>query len=248
VLSACLCAIAVNCGSNSADEPDPPSGPGLHVLFVGNSLTYVNDLPGILEALADAGGHPRLETRTVAFPDHSLEDHWGNGQAVRQIEAGGWHFVVLQQGPSSVEANRQNLIEYAQRFAGKIRQAGGRPALYMVWPSAGRRGDFERASESYRLAAEATDGLLFAVGDAWRAAWNRDPQLALYAPDGLHPSVAGSYLAALVMYAVLYEATPVGLPAQLTLRDGTALGVPQQVADLLQAAAAETTRKVKSAK
>ena len=82
--------------------PTPPTGPGLHVLFVGNSLTYVNDLPGILEAMADSGGQPLLETRMIAKPDYSLEDHWNDGEALTAIAKGGWNLVVLQQGPSSL--------------------------------------------------------------------------------------------------------------------------------------------------
>jgi hypothetical protein len=108
-----------------------------------------------------------------------------------------------------------------------------------VWPSEARRADFDRAIESYELAAQDVSGLLFPVAAAWLAAWRREPTLALYSPDGLHPSVAGSYLAALVMYSALYDRTPVGLPAQVRLASGAQLGVPTEVAAVLQAAAAE---------
>lgn len=37
----------------------------LRVLFVGNSLTATNDLPGYVAGLADASGH-KLEYRTIA--------------------------------------------------------------------------------------------------------------------------------------------------------------------------------------
>src|SRR5581483_2484722 len=100
------------------------------------------------------------------------------------------------------------------RFAAEARRAGARPALYMVWPSASMAEDFDGVSASYREAAEKVDGLLFPVGEAWRAAWRRDPKLALYGPDGFHPTVAGSYLAALVMYEQLYHRSPVGLPSR----------------------------------
>ncbi|HET9454234.1 MAG TPA: hypothetical protein VFO66_08130, partial [Gemmatimonadaceae bacterium] len=97
--------------------------------------------------------------------------------------------------------------------------------------------DFTRASESYRMAADSVDGLLFPVGDAWLEAWKLDPNAPLYADDGLHPSAAGSYLAALVMYAALYGKSPVGLPASLRLRDGRTFGVPTALAATLQRAA-----------
>ena len=233
LLAACL-------GGSSITTPDPPTGPGKHVLFVGNSLTYVNELPKILEALADSAGEALLETGMVALPDYSLEDHWADGRAAATIKKGGWHVVVLQQGPSSVEANRQLLIQYTQSFdqLGQAAGTGSRTALYMVWPTIDRQQDFDRSSESYRLAAQAVNGLLFRVGDAWRETWKRDATIPLYAPDGQHPDVEGSYLAALVMYSVLYEKTPVGLPGTLRLRDGRTFSIASQHLTTLQQAAA----------
>lgn len=226
-------------GPSGPGLPDPPTGPGKHVLFVGNSLTYYNELPAILEALADSAGEVLLETRMVAFPDYSLEDHWNDGRATRTVRKGGWHHVVLQQGPSSVEANRQLLIQYATAFNQVTQQQGGSTALYMVWPTQDRQQDFPRSSESYRLAAQAVNGLLFPVGDAWRDTWTRDASITLYAADGLHPTLAGSYLAALVMYGALYDKTPVGLPGSLRLRGGGMVSVaPARALTLQQAAAA----------
>ena len=239
VIPTLLAISAASCLPQRSLVPDSPTGPGLHVLFIGNSLTYVNDLPRILEALSDSGRQPLLETRMVAKPDYSLEDHWNDGDAAAAIRKGGWDLVVLQQGPSSVEANRQLLIDYTKRFAAVMQLVGARPALYMVWPTIDRGEDFERSSESYRLAADAVSGVLFPVGDAWRAAWRRAPSMRLYASDGLHPSVEGSYLAALVMYEMLYGRSPIGLPARFALRTGAIVDVPAGLASTLQAAAAD---------
>jgi len=208
---------------------------GGDVLFVGNSLTYANDLPEMVRALALASGET-LRVGMVANPDWSLEDHW-NGGAARSTIRRGWKVVVLQQGPSSLPESRELLIEYTRRFAGEIRAAGARPALYAVWPSRARFGDFDRASESYRLAAEEVDGMLLPAGEAWRAAWRAEPDLALYAPDGLHPSAAGTYAAALVIYARLLDRSPVGAPSTLTLRGGAVVSIDPAVAEVLQQAA-----------
>ena len=228
-----------------SNAPTGATGPASGILFVGNSLTYWNDLPLLVQALFDTAGSTRYDVSMVAFPDVSLEDHWADGSARRQIERGGWQIVVLQQGPSSLPESRILLRDYVARFSESIKTIGARPALYSVWPSASRQADFDRAIESYALAAADVGGLLFPVAAAWRVTWRRDSAVALYSSDGLHPSAAGSYLAALVMYSVLAGKTAVGLPAQLRLRDGRLFTVSATLAALLQASAEEAIQAVR---
>ena len=219
-------------------------GTGMPVLFIGNSLTYVNDVPGIVQALADSAGGPPLAVETVAFPDYALIDHWNegiaSGRARGEIAKRGWKFVVLQQGPSSVELNRDTLRLATKLFAQDLSRIGATPALFSAWPTIDRRQDFPRAIESYTLAASDVNGVLLPIAAAWIAAWKRDSTLALYS-DGLHASVAGSYLSALVIYAGLERHSPVGLPSRVRLRSGATLFIDPKVAAVLQAAAAEAT-------
>ena len=123
------------------------------------------------------------------------------------------------------------------------RRAGARTAMYAVWPNASRQFDFDRVNESYTLAATDVNGMLFPVGEAWRAAWRRDANMALYAPDGLHPSVRGSYVGALVIASMLLERSPIGMPMRLTLRNGGTISIPDADATILQQAAAEAIEK-----
>lgn len=53
------------CLGVSPVEP-APLGEGLQVLFIGNSHTYVNDVPGILQALADSAGEEKLAVQSLA--------------------------------------------------------------------------------------------------------------------------------------------------------------------------------------
>jgi hypothetical protein len=150
---------------------------------------------------------------------------------------------VLQQGPSASAEGRQVLLEYARRFSQEIQRVGAKTALYMVWPFTGRSPDFDGVAESYRRAAGEVKGLLFPVGEAWRGALKRDPKLELYSPDGLHPTAAGSYLAALVMYEQLYGRSPVGLPSKLDVHSGEDIQLPAEQTRLMQEAAAEANQR-----
>jgi len=226
--------LAMGCGllgcGGSPTAPDPDD---LAVLFIGNSLTYTNELPELLEKLLEDAGVGGVHIDEVTFPNFGLPDHWVQGDAREAIALGGWDVVVLQQGPSATEG-RPYLLEYAVLFAEEIEAVGARPAFYSVWPSASRSFDFDGVTDSYRTAAELTGGMLFPAGEAWRAAWRLEPTISLYRNDGFHPGEAGTYVAALVMFQQLAHQDPRGLPLDA---GGTSLS--PDIVSVLQEAAAE---------
>lgn len=234
-LCAMIALLVLACSGNSPMEDD--DGEGLRVLFIGNSLTYTNNLPGLLENMLRQAGVAVGRIELVALPNYGLQDHWVQGQSRAAIALGGWDVVVLQQGPSATEG-RPSLLEYSERFAEEIKAVGARPALYMVWPAAERSFDFDGVSDSYRTAAERVDGLLFPAGEAWRAAWRREPTLPLYSADEFHPGVLGTYLAALVIFEQLTGQDLHELPAVIPTTAGNVTLTPER-ARLLQEAAAE---------
>jgi hypothetical protein len=58
------------------------------------------------------------------------------------------------------------------------------------------------------------DGLLLPAGEALRAVRAAAPSIELFDTDQFHPSPAGSYAAALVIYARMAQVSPLGLTAQ----------------------------------
>lgn len=217
----------------------------LRVLFVGNSLTYSNNLPEIIAQLAKSAKQRKFSYKMVAYPNFSLEDHWNKGEVQKLLAKEKWDFVILQQGPSALAEGRQLLVEYSKKFAEKITQAGAKIALYMVWSSAFRLNDFEDVRESYSLAAKETNGLFFPVGEAWLKAWKRSPNLELYSSDKFHPRLAGSYLAALVIYQQIYNQSPIGLPYRIRLDFETEISLSKEQAEILQESANETNKRFK---
>ena len=225
--------------SCTAQAPSPVTS--LRVLFVGNSLTATNDLPAIVGELARADGAVSLETASVVHPGVSLDDHLVIGEAARRIAGGGWDFVVLQQGPSGLPESRTALIASTRQFAALSKPVGTRVALYGVWPASDRRTAFDSVTASYAAAADAVGGRLLPAGRAWQLAWQQDPLLPLYGPDGFHPGPYGSYLAALVIYQGLTGRSAIGLPTTLTI-NGVEVKIPQARASLMQAAADEALK------
>ena len=210
--------------ASSTGEPDPTPPTPVRLLFIGNSLTYFHDLPALVQHLSAGDPDHPVEVASVAYPDYSLEDHWNRGDALEAIAAGGWNYVVMQQGPSALSESRVLLVDYVTRFAAEIRKVGARPAVYMVWPPLDREAEWSTVTASYTAAAEAVDGLLLPAGEALRSIRTADRSIGLFEKDGFHPSETGSYAAALVIYARAAGVSPVGLTARAggsTLPAGT---------------------------
>ena len=196
--------------------------PGLRVLFVGNSFTYFNEMPAMVGQLAanDRGARQVFAVRFSpggARLEQSLRD-----EGLRRLIAGErWDAVVLQEQSAipAWPADREAFMFPAARALARMAEdRGAQPVLYMTWGY--RAGDQNfSASDSYeamqaRVAAGYRElgGRLGApvapVGLAWRRALRERPGAQLWHADGHHPSRAGSYLAASVLYARLTERDP----------------------------------------
>jgi hypothetical protein len=195
VLALVLASATAACATGVADN-----APGSAILFVGNSLTYVNDLPGMVRRVAEAAGGG-LRVEMAAGANLAVIDHTdGATDAKGKISANRWDVVVLQQGPTPGGICRDALVIAAMRLAPAIREAGGRPALFLPWTRRSYTGPIDEIAASATAAARAVGGLVIPIGIAWRKALQADPTLPLYGQDGYHPAPAGTLLSALTTY------------------------------------------------
>jgi len=227
-------AALVACSLGTA--PEAPDG-SVRVLFIGNSLTYENDLPHTVAQLATSAGLPQCYCYQVAYPDFALEDHYDVREALTALEEEEWDFVVMQQGPSALPESRTHLRLWAAVFGDLIEERGARAIMYGVWPQKDRAFDFPNVAESYRLAATDIGALFAPAGEAWLRAWAQDSTLPLYAVDDFHPSEMGTYLAALVVFQRIYARSPVDVQ-QSAVVNGQVQLWPTATVRLLQEAAA----------
>ena len=226
-----------------AQSPTPrPLPPLWRVLFVGNSLTYTNDLPGVVRAIAAQAGDD-VVVASATGPNLALIDHLnGATEAVPRLRSGGWDYVVLQQGPTTVQMCRDSLIGWTRAFDSLARPAGARLALLMTWPHAGEPELFDAARVSFEEAARAVGGVFLPAGAAWRIALGANPQLGLYGADGFHPSGMGTYLMALVIYERLSGRDVRTLPGAMPAGAGMA-ALPATTIRLLQRSAHEADQR-----
>jgi hypothetical protein len=235
---------ALACGA-TIPRAEPRPARIERVLFIGNSLTYANDLPGTLAALAATAGDS-IEVRTVAAPNMALIDHLApNGAAIEAIRSRRWDLVVLQQGPTTRPVDGDTLVIAVRRLNAFIRGSGARAALLMVWPPAARSTAFDSVAASCQRAARAVGAPCVPAGEAWRAALGGQPPLPVYGADGFHPSEVGTYLAALVLYETVTGRDARSLPADARTIHGV-LPLDEAIVRRLQRIAHETHERYPS--
>ncbi len=227
-----------------ADDAAPSR---LRVLFVGNSYTYVNDLPAVVTSIARASRGPAITVDSVTVGGATMRNHWETNTAPTRIMEGTWDAVVLQGQSVEPALNFTDFRTYATRFGMLATTYRARPVYYATWPR--RAGDAvyaeswsggtpevfnDRLDLAYSRVSMAVSGTVAHVGNAWMAALRDHASINLYDADGSHPSVAGTWLAACVIYRALTGTAP---PPSA---DDAAVGITAADARALRETAAAT--------
>lgn len=212
------------------------------VLFVGNSYTFVNDLPTVFATLAASGGHD-VDTGMDAQGGETLAQHAQDGNGLSQIDGGHWTYVVLQEQseiPAIPSSRDASMYPAVRTLAARVRGAGAQPLLFLTWghkagePDLGLR-DFsamqDALDDGYKRVAADQHTPIAPVGEAWFRLTQDEPGAALWQDDGSHPTAEGTYLAACVFYATIFHASPKGLTYHGDLSDDEAARVQQVAAD-----------------
>ena len=165
------------------------------ILFIGNSLTYTNNLPMLVEKEAKSKGF-LIKTKTIANPNYAIVDHWNNGEVQKEISSKKYDYVIVQQGPSSQSQGKKLLIEYGKKLSDLCKRNNTKLCFFMVWPSLQYYYTFDGVIKNYREAATITNSLLCPVGEVWKTHFDATNQFDYYDSDGFHPSEKGSLIAA----------------------------------------------------
>jgi hypothetical protein len=184
----------------------------LKVLFIGNSFTARNNLPGLIALLAAARGKT-LEHRLISAGGASLRRHWNAGQALQAIREGGYDGVVLQEQSTLPVKNAARMHESVRLFDGAIKEAGAKTILYMTWAREHSPKSQDAITNAYDEIGKELGATVVSVGRAWQSFLQKHDTPTLYDRDQSHPSLAGSYLAACVFLAVEFKENPIGIDA-----------------------------------
>lgn len=194
------------------------------VLFLGNSYTYVNDLPQIISELASNTGDLLIYDSNL-IGGYTLQDHAASTTSQNKIISNDWDYIVLQeqsQRPAfPVASSFFNGFSELNSFI-KQNKPCAQTMSFMTW--AHLNGDVQNCTinpnvctytgmddliqDRYMSFSNTLESEVTPVGVVWRYIKENYPGISLYQSDGSHPSLAGSYIAACCFYTSLFRKDP----------------------------------------
>ena len=189
-------------------------GKRIRMLFIGNSFTTKNDLPTLLSAISQAGKGITIESKVISAGGASLRRHWNAGAATT-ITSEKWDHVVFQEQSTLPVKNSNRFHENVREFVPAIKAIGAKMVLFMTWARKKEPENQTLLTDSYNQIGKELGAYVVPVGTAWQKLLAKHDKPVLYAEDGSHPTVAGSYLAACTFYATLFAGDPTKIEADL---------------------------------
>lgn len=209
----------------------------VRMLFIGNSFTTRNNLPGMVCNFA-AGMEISVQFEVISAGGASLRRHLNAGAADR-IRGENWDYVVLQEQSTLPVKNRKRFHENVRELAPAAMESGANLVLYMTWARKGEPENQRLLTDGYNEIAKELGAAVVPAGDAWQLMLADHDTPALHADDGSHPTAAGTYLAAYTFYLTLFGTKPVRL-------DAASIGLTEEEQDLLQRFAMEACAAAKA--
>jgi hypothetical protein len=232
------------CSGNPGCGSPGASAACTRVLFIGNSYTYVNDLPTTFASLANSGGR-HIETGMLAEGGSTLAAHAASSATATTLASARWNIVVLQEQseiPSVDQFRQMQMYPAARQLTRMVRDAGAQPMFFLTWAHrdgwpangiSGYAGMQTAIDDGYLAIAAEQHAAVAPVGYAWSTVLGEEADAGLWQDDGVHPTAKGTYLAACVFYAAIFRQSPQGLGYHADLRDDEAARLQTIAADVV---------------
>ncbi len=209
--------------SSSAAKPtsSKKSSKKIRVLFVGNSKTYKNDIPGTFEKIAKANGK-KVTVDSVTGSGKTLTYLANNKK--KKIMAKSYDYVVIQEHTKR-NTNYSSFLKGAQKIVKYVRKKNPKVKVVVrkVWllKNSGVSTKMKAYNTVERVAAEIGATAVANDGPAFDLCRTYYPNIKLFT-DNRHQSREGAYLSACCVYASIFDSSPVGTTYKGNLSGSTA--------------------------
>ena len=211
----------------------------MRILFIGNSATYVHDVPEMLAKLATEAGYPTESVR-ITLGGYTLKQHADaeteHGREVLKLIGQKFDYVFLQDNGNCVaDYERREACKGACRILDTaIKNSGAKTRIYVRPPYGYEKyglSPMAQCIEFDKLFSDIADeiGAVCSYVNRAFAYVAEGCSLNLYGPDNAHTSPEGAYLIICTIFASLYGVSSAVLGTNGI--DAEAAKVIQKIAD-----------------
>lgn len=229
--------VLFTCQVANASDTEP-----IKLLFIGNSYTQMNEMPSLLQKMVSRSGKNSIIERSTES-GASFKDHSERADMYDAIKSRKWDYIILQ-GYSRELSYTPGYIDtetvpYLNKIMDSIHASNACTTVlfFMTWGYENGFLDreevntYEKMADSikrgYRYVGSLYNAPVVPVGMVWKSA-KQKKGVGLYASDGAHPNIKGSYLAACTFYHVLFNELP-QYTLTTSLSSGLALTIQEEV-------------------
>lgn len=197
----------------------------IKILFIGNSFTYFNDLPKMLEKIACESGQDIYcdsVTKGGAYL-HQYADA-NDELGIRFSEAKEkeeWDYAVIQDQSFNPINNTEDFESSALALCKHLERCK-KIFFYQTWAYKDGSDKLKKTELSYNEmykglkkaysdTAKKVRGIIVPVGDSFKKIKENHPEIEIYKEDSFHPNVLGTYLSACTFYAFMFNKSPENL-------------------------------------
>ncbi|MBQ7147414.1 MAG: hypothetical protein IJR96_01555 [Pseudobutyrivibrio sp.] len=180
------------------------------VLFIGNSHTYMNDMPEIFRQMMENATGESCEVFMLAYSARSLKWHMEEEYFSERFNIlhGGYDYCVIQE-----QAHPMTSFEDTEKYAARIielcKKVGTKPVIFETWAEKLHPENQPEMNRRYHKIAEDNDVLLAPVGEIWeKTLAELEGDADLYFTDGAHASAVGDYLIAMTLVKTITGKLP----------------------------------------
>lgn len=213
-------------------------------LFIGNSMTYFNDMPILFQNIANNKGK-NIESSMYAPGGTGFVNHVQDDNVYNQFRNQQWDYVILQPGTgesAGVSWPVNTTIERGQKLMDSIKKYSPCAKIFLYELPYGVPNEtsyntyFNIQTKFKDSVSKMADNLrvpMVAAGECARQHYSTSQDLLLHGSyNDIHPNLNGSYLVACAMYCTIFQETVSGCTYYGGVADNTATyfhGIADQI-------------------
>jgi len=173
------------------------------ILFIGNSHTYMNDMPELTRQMIENITKEECEVFMLAYSARTLKWHMEEEYFSERFNIlhGHYDYCIIQEYAHPLP-DFEDTVKYTHEIIDLCKKVNTTPIIFETWAEKEKPENQQEMNRRYRKIATDENITLAPVGEVWSNVSKEIKDITgadLYYKDGAHASALGDYLVSMVL-------------------------------------------------